>query len=301
MTRDEILQDDKNYRVVRTKWQGKDALRKTVKSMADEQRQKIFHNEITGMQAYRALATGHIAWRLTIPEVFEEGSDYVTREFIDGEELLTLDITRDDAKSRIVRLAEVLANIDQIEPEQAYKPNRDSAPYTDIRRRFDSWSEAPLEAAILSSKDFAAANALIKEYQPYLEPRYAHGDMSPFKHVYLLPNNRVGFIDFEHFSPQKARYYDVAYAYTRIFTRAKYPEIAGDLLQYFLDVSEAAPHKTEQLLAILTQRAIGMHFDAYNDRQKGEDYVDRAQLLLRLCLSRNLTSLADINGVLRNA
>lgn len=292
----EVLQDDENYRVERVDWQGKDALRKEVKNTLSDERRKAFQNEMVGMRTFRTLAAKHPEWRLVVPGVFEEGDDYVVREFIEGAELLSPETTREEARPRLARLAEVLAGIDHVRPDQNYAPGRDSAPFTDIRRRFEVWSKAPLESGMLAANDFAAANLLIEECQAYLQPRYAHGDMSPFKHAYLLSRGVLGFIDFEHFSPQKPRYYDVAYAYSRMFTRSSDPRIAGDFLQHFLEISESAPRKTEQLLAIMTQRAIGMHFDAYNDAQKGEDYVARAQLLLRLCLSRSVALLADVEG-----
>jgi len=292
----EILQDDENYRVEHLDWRGKDALYKGIKDTLSDERRKAFQNEIVGMQTFRTLAVKHPEWQLVVPEVFEEGDDYVVRDFIEGEELLSPETTREEAKARLARLAEVLAGIDLVQPDQGYTPGRDSAPYIDIRRRFEAWGKAPLESGMLVADDFAAANSLIEEYQAHLQPRYAHGDMSPFKHAYLLPGESLGFIDFEHFSPQKPRYYDAAYAYSRIFTRSSNPGIAGDFLQHFLEISEPAPRKTEQLLAIMTQRAIGMHFDAYTDAQKGEDYAARAQLLLRLCLSRNVALLTDING-----
>lgn len=68
-------------------------------------------------------------------------------------------------------------------------------------------------------------------------------------------------------------------------------ELAGQFLGYFLERAEPGPYQKEQLLAIMTQRAIGMHFDAFNDAPQGQDYTNRAKRLLALCLTRDLTSL----------
>lgn len=282
-----ILQDDENYLVEQVSDNGVLLVRKSLKETTNERRRATFLNEIQGTKRFWELANAHPDWGLSIPRTIAQGDTWVVREFIDGNELMA----NDNSSARLGRLAHILAAIDTIAPQKTDPLEQDSAPYTNIRRRFDVWTKKPLEEGVLDMSAYKAANQLIEEYQPVLEPRYAHGDMSPFKHVFVTPQDTVAFIDFEHYSPVKSRYYDVAYAYSRLRMQAAGTEQAREFLNEFLGAADPAPNQKEQLLAIMTQRAIGMHFDALNDYKKGIDYRRRAQEFLAICLERNINRL----------
>jgi len=287
----EVLQDNDSFFVGRDLWQGKPAIIKRLQPTTSQSRRAGFRNEIAGMQRFGTFAHEHPEWGIKVPKVYAVSEDEIVREYMQGQELVTektLDV--DSAKLRLGKLARTLAAIDMLIPgTDDDVVGENSAPYTNIRQRFEIWSKGPLEAGLLSEEGYAAANELIEEYQPYLTPRYAHGDMSPFDHVFLTPDNSIGLIDFEHYSSQKPRFYDLCYTYTRLFTRAQDPALAGYFLGEFIAVSKSMDER--QLLAVMTQRAVGMHIDALNDYKQGKDYRKRAQKVLQLCLRRDIDAL----------
>lgn len=285
-----VLQNDDNFFVAIVEHNGAPAILKRIQSGISGQRKQIFLNEHEGMMQFARLAREHPEWNLKVPTVYESNDEEVVRELIEGEELFSNDMEQNVAVERLKRLASLLAKIDTITPD----PTSDdvvnnSAPYKNIRRRFDVWSKLPLETGLLTQKKYMAANQLIDEYESHLEPRYAHGDISPFKHVFITADNHLGLIDFEHYSAYKPRFYDVCYAYARLFTLAEDMNMAKELLRHFM--SEVDDLSEPQLLAVMTQRAVGAHFDALNDYKKGEDYRERAKAFLDLCLSRDTNAL----------
>ena len=288
-----VLQDDENYLVEQVRYGGELAIRKSLKATADERRRATFLNEQQGTKRFGELATAHPEWGLVIPRIMTQHDTWVLREYVDGTELVALDMSLEEARVHLGQLAHVLAAVDTVSPEKAEPWDGDSAPFANIRRRFDVWSEGPLKEDVLDTLAYKAANELIDEYQSLLAPRYAHGDMSPFKHVFAMSQGLLAFIDFEHYSPLKPRYYDVAYAYSRLRMQAHHRGLAGVFLSEFLRAADRVPNQKEQMLAIMTQRAIGMHFDALNDYKKGIDYRKRAQDFLTVCLERNIDRLTD--------
>ena len=126
----------------------------------------------------------------------------------------------------------------------------------------------------------------------YLEPGIAHGDMSAYKHAYLRPDNKITLIDYENFSSRHARYYDTAWCFTRLYSFAKTAAIPKYFLSTFLAMAEPRTHQSEQLMAVLIQRTLGLQKDAISDLEnKGVDFRDRAKELLGLVLENKLESL----------
>ena len=291
----ETLQDNAIFTVELVDWEGERALRKTLNAEANSRRAKSFKDELLGMEVFGKLAHTHPEWKLRVPEVYAKGEDWVVREFIEGSPLLEYDTSLDAARENVAKLAVQLANIDRVEPDATIHEQDDSAPYTNIRGGFSKWSKQPLAEGLLIQASYDATNALIDDYAGYLMPRYAHGDLNALSHVFISDDKRLAWIDFEHFSAHKPRYYDVAYCYSRLFTKAAQPEIAGEFLKNFLESAEIVSHQDEQLLAIMAQRAIGMHFDALNDLATGLDYRKRAQDFLARCLTRRVQNLLDFD------
>ena len=290
----DTIQDGTNFKVELVEWVGSPAIRKTLNPNAESRRAVTFKNELLGMEVFDKLAQTYPEWGMRVPKVYEKGEGWMIREFIDGNQLIDHATPLESARENLSRLAVQLAAIDRVEPDKTIPEHEDSAPYTDIRKRFSKWSEKPLAAGILDQNSYDGVNVLIDDYTPYLTPRYAHGDLNCIKHVLVTENNQLAWIDFEHFSAHKPRYYDLAYGYSRLFTQSQYPEVAGELLKVFLENAEPTPHRDEQLLAVMSQRAIGMHFDAMNDLAS-VDYRDRAQDFLARCLSRRIQNLLDFN------
>ncbi|HEX6462406.1 MAG TPA: phosphotransferase [Candidatus Saccharimonadales bacterium] len=290
-----ILQNDEHFRVEVIDWHGVKAIRKSLQSTTNERRRLTFQNEIVGTAKFYEIAEAHQSWGLKVPSIFESGDSWMIREYLEGEPLCDETTTIEQAHQGLERLSTIVAQIDRIEPdEHAAGSFEDSAPYTNITKRFETWAKGPLESNVLIPAAFQAAKQLIDDFQPYLAPRYAHGDLSPLKHALIDGNGQISLFDFEHFSSQKPRYYDAAYCYSRLLTRVADRRVAASFLGSFLHSAMPVPHQDEQLLAIMTQRAIGMHFDALNDRPKGADYVKRAQEFLQLCLDRDVSKLCTV-------
>lgn len=206
-----VLQDDTNFHVELIDWNGVAAIHKRVQPGTDERRRATLQNEIIGTEYFYYLSTENPDWNFHVPKTFDRGEGWVVREYIDGEELLRVDESAEHAARKLAQLATLLAQIDVIEPDPTiWELSTNSAPYTNITKRLPVWSEKPLQHGTLTTADYTAANDLIQGYQPFLQPRLAHGDMNPLKHAFETSGGELAWIDFEHFSAQKPRYYDVA-------------------------------------------------------------------------------------------
>lgn len=274
------LQDDENYRIEVIKYGGKRAVKKTVKETAPAKRADLISNEIYGMQFFTELLTKNPHINMYIPKVYEQGDRFYTREYIDAEPI-------GENQGRLNKLAKVLADIDCIEPDGEIR-FIGSSDYRDITKYVDEWLEEPLKESMVSASRVKQANQMFQSLKTYLRPRIAHGDMSSFKHAYLRTDGKVALIDFENFTPNAARYYDLAWGFTRLYSFAASTDTPKYFLNSFLNFAEQADHQEEQLLAIILQRTLGMQYDAWKDESKGQHYKDRAAELLELVLQNRL-------------
>ncbi len=191
-------------------------------------------------------------------------------------------------------LSRILAGLDRAFTDtplfEAIVEESESAPVTDILRRVDRWVSLPLEEGLITAERVAQAKACIGAGVTGLRPRLQHGDFVPW-HVFRTGRRTYAVVDGEHASLLKPRFYDLAYLYARIWTRMHAPGIARAVVRSFLAAAEIEYAQfTAQFLTILTQRAIGMHLDALNDRQTN-DYIAEAQALLTNCLGQDIDEL----------
>lgn len=270
-------------------WQGAKAVKKTAKPEAPQARVERLQNDVYGMQFFSELVSKHLEVELYIPKVFEASEKSYTREYLPGPPLVTEQMDLTEAKPLLDKLAQVLAEIDKIEPYGEVK-FVGSSDYRNILSSVNKWSAQQIAEGINTKERVDAAVQKIVELSKYLQPRIAHGDMSPHKHVYLK-DGKIAFIDFENFTPNAARYYDVAWAYVRLYAVAKTPDIAEYFLNSFIEKSAEAEHKEEQLLAVLTQRILGLQYDASVDYRRGLEYRSRAVKLMDICLEGKLEEL----------
>ncbi len=267
-------------------WQGAKAVKKTAKPDAPQARIDRLQNDVYGMQFFDQLAGKHPAIELYIPEVFETSEKSYTREYIPGQPLINEQMDLSEAAPKLDKLAQVLAEVDKIEPYGDIK-FVGSSDYRNILSSVNKWSSQQIHEGVNTKERVDAAIQKIVELSKYLRPRIAHGDMSPHKHVYLK-DGKIALIDFENFTPNAARYYDAAWAYARLYAVAKTPDIAKYFLKSFIEKSVETEHKEEQLLAVLTQRILGLQYDASVDYRKGLEYRTRAVKLMDICLEGNL-------------
>jgi hypothetical protein len=299
----QVFQDDEHFRVEVVRWPKKNgtvktAVLKTMQDATSERRQDGFHNEAVGTETFRRLARSHPEWGLVVPRTYASEKTWAVRRLMSGGPILHQGTEYQDVdrtKMLLAKLARVLAMIDSIEPDiSADDDPRNSAPYDNMLARVPAWAADPLRDGLLSPNDLAAATDLIGINQQLYMPRYAHGDLMPYAHVFARTDERLAFIDFEHFSARKPRYYDAAYCYAQMAVKMPDPELAGYFIDEFFGAADPAKHQTEQFMPVLAQRAIRMFFDAsFEDIPLKSQRVQKVRQLLDLSLGGNLEALTQ--------
>ncbi|HEU5187966.1 MAG TPA: phosphotransferase [Candidatus Saccharimonadales bacterium] len=227
--------------------------------------------------------------RLRTPEIIDHGKDWYIAQWIEATPSAEPTDPANKLDAYLGDYAKCLSALDAIQPEwvEGTPPSDDnSMPHSKLEdSSWQLWSEKPIAQGLLSVGQLAQARQLVGDYRHHLTPQLQHGDFVPW-HILIDANQDWWLIDGEHASLQKPRYYDLAYMYSRIFTRLHSPHHAATLLRSFEQFS-GTPRQNiyPALLPIMTSRAIGMHFDALNDLHS-DDYRAEAQDLLARCLSR---------------
>lgn len=261
-------------------------------SKDDSVRQSSIAVDIWWCQTVQQLREQH-GLPIKTPQIIEHGDDWYIAQWIDGQPSALPTDAADSLGTQIDAYALCLASLDAVQPDWIQTPSpptANSTPYNQPEYRWEKWSQQPLEMGLLHVNDLQDAYQLVEEYRQYLSPHFQHGDFVPW-HILVDANQDWWLIDGEHASVEKPRYYDLAYMYSRIFTRLHSAEAAAHLLDNFAHAA-ATPYEQlyPALLPVMTSRAIGMHFDACNDLY-GSDYRDEAKDLLQRCLSRDPTRL----------
>lgn len=291
-TRPIILHDDEDFLVEKIDWQGKPAVKKSVKPTTPPERAARLKNEAYGTEFLDDLALKHPETNLYIPKIFEATASYLIREYIDVEPVSSPGQTAEAARSRLDKLGRQLAEIDRIEPygETRFAGHFD---YRNICKNFGKWTKQTLADGQITQTQLDRLNRILAPYLQYIAPRIAHGDLSPHAHAYMMADGKIGWIDLENFTPSGARYYDVARVYVRLYSFERDTKTPKLFLSSFLRYADTAKHMEEQLMAILLQRTLGMQYDAWYDARKGDDYRGRATELLELVLNDKLELLHD--------
>ena len=126
-------------------------------------------------------------------------------------------------------------------------------------RRFfrrSRWYRAQVDLPELDSM-VELASEVTNHYQPGL----SHGDVTPW-HMYPR-GDRVGLVDAEMSATLLPRFYDVAFFYQRVFTCAKYPDLARLFVAEF--VRYLTPPERRQFersfRALCAERVLGSYWD----------------------------------------
>lgn len=283
-----VLQDDLNFRLEVIDWQGRSAIKKSAKDTTPKTRLDRIKNDIYGMRFFTEMAQVYPNLKLYVPKIYEADDNYYIREYISDQPVVDQHTDVNTAKQRLDELARLLADIDWL---QQYGEVRfvGSSNYQKLHNSISKWADENLQDKLIDQSQAEHIKQISSGLGEYIEPRIAHGDMSPYKHAYLKPNGLIALIDFENFTPQAARYFDVAWSYTRLYTFAVSTEIPKAFLASFLSHAEQPPHQIEQLMAVLIQRTLGMQKDVDADlKSKGIDNRHRAKELMNLILQGRL-------------
>jgi len=283
-----VLQDDTNFLLEKIGWRGRPAIKKSVKPTTPPSRAERLKNDVYGMQFFAELAQKHPQLDLYSPAVYESTDSYYIREYIPDQPVVSEDTGAQDASQNLKQLAKLLADIDRLEPFGQVR-FVGSSNYKNLQPSIARWADENLQDKLINPDEAEGFKTISQGLDAYMQPRIAHGDMSPYKHAYLRQDNKIALIDCENFTPQAARYFDVAWSYTRMYSFAVSTDIPKQFLADFLAQAEQPPHQTEQLMAALIQRTLGMQKDAGADRHsKGIDYRPRAKELMALVLQNKL-------------
>jgi len=223
--------------------------------------------------------------RLKGPIIEEAFDDAVILRFIDAPHLAE----RHDLSAwrrHMDRYAQMLVTIDQA--AEGYQT--EGVDYSNHRTEqiFTVWNKW-LGQFAKEVPRLDEAKALVKDYLPAVTTRMQHGDLTPWQ-IFDEVNTWIIY-DGEKCGTDLARYNDLAYGYGRLFTLLRSRESAAWLLNAFIAAAKVDERKfADQLLPIMTARAIGMLSDALHDRIT-DDYVAHAELLLDLCLTRDISNL----------
>jgi len=281
-----ILQDDQNFLVEAIDWQGKRAVKKTAKPTASASRVSRLKNDVLGMHFFAELTKKHPNLQLHVPEVYDFGPSFYIREYIEGQPIIDKSDSLEEAKPKMDKLAKLLADIDRIESTQEIG-YIGSSNYRNLWQSIPRWAKENVADKIITDEQAKKVIEISAGLDQYIKPRIAHGD-SPSKHAYLQPSGTITLIDYENFTPQAARYFDVAWSYTRLYSFSGSTDSAKYFLSSFIAQTEPVANQAEQLMAVFIQRTLGLQKDADVDAKKGVDYISRAKELFDMVLQNDL-------------
>lgn len=228
------------------------------------------------------------------PNVVETHSNWAVFEWIEGKELALPSSNDHELKEHMPYISEILFQLDsalQVNIDNnPFVEKSESAPYTLLNTKWPQWTELPLKQGFVSQSNINDANSLVSEWSKYVQAGLAHGDFSPW-HILVKGNEKV-LIDGDHSSLIKPRYYDLAYIYSRLYSRSNAKETTAELLSSFMSKTDITSDDfAKAFIPVLTSRAIGVCNDASRDLESGHDYRKLAVELLNLCLKRDITAL----------
>lgn len=206
--------------------------------------------------------------------------------------------------STLMKYAKVLKTLDSAAEHwhstQLLDNSDEHTPFDELDKRWDEWVEVGdlYENNVLTAEMLRDARSLVHEYTPFVSPRFQHGDFVPW-HLFADPSGNWISFDGEHASMRKPRYYDVAYSYSRLFTKSRDKVTAAALLRTFIELGEAEQEFSRDefyaaFVPVLMSRSIGMFLDAKMDGKKGDEYTVEARELFDRCQSRDLNALVAI-------
>jgi len=223
------------------------------------------------------------------PTIIESGEDWYISTFFDAPMLFDGIPSKDGIGAPVIsRLAEILLQLDQLNSSEGINA-QPLVSLEELFKKHDSWLEQAIHRGDISTADVQAGKDLVKRSWAQVEPSFQHGDFVPW-HMFELGNGQTGIIDAEHASSSRPRFYDLAYLYTRLYTRSELNHEPRVILNQVVDGLKIQPDVLHpKLLPVMILRTFGMFFDAIADEKPGDSYMIRAQELLRMCLRDDIS------------
>lgn len=252
-------------------------------------------NDVWWSMTLNRIVEGKPEIDIRAPQVVRFEYNWVLFEWVEGKELATPDIQDSDIVRLVPYISNVLFGLDQTIrvaiSESPFVEPSDSAPYTMLDTKWPQWTKKPLEQGFLTQGHIDKSKTLLDDWAQYVQAGLAHGDFSPW-HILVNDKEKV-LIDGDHSSIVKPRYYDLAYIYSRLYSRNHARASVAQLLKDFMKKSPIDKDAfAKAFLPVLTSRAIGVCNDASHDYESsGNDYRASALELLDNCLSRDIDNL----------
>lgn len=252
-----------------------------------------FENEVAWMEFALHLAEQRpeLHCRGLVPRAYQPSKALLT-EFIDAP-LVAMPKSLDaDFPAHLSRFVDTLIAVDAV--GQGYNtslpPRSRNSDYRQLDRGWDAWYRRLNDEFSTKYTDLVdAAKRAIKDTAP-LTVCMQHGDFVPW-HIFEKDEEWVIF-DAEHAHHELPRFYDLAYSFSRIYTRADDSNLAKQQLALFIDrIALGETDFWQQFMPVLISRAVGVLSDALYDLPK-VDYEDRARELLEACLADSKEFLA---------
>lgn len=229
---------------------------------------------------------------------FTPESSWIIDEFFSGDLLASWTPKREprNLANWLDKIAEALIFMDSLDTQSihlAYDDIHETTINERMVKFMGIWGEKPLEQKLLTEGEIAQLVKIISDSPP-LPTRLQHGDFVPWHMIDL--GEVFGLIDSESASIAKARFYDLAYFYHRVFTKLLEPDIARQFLRTFMKKSNLNKEEIAvSLLPILASRAIGGMYDYTNTDHVHDDtsktVLSLHQDFLQLVLKQNLSTL----------
>lgn len=248
-------------------------------------------NDVWWSLTLNRIVEGKTKIGIRAPNIIESHTNWVVFEWIDGKELALPSSDNKILKECVPFLSEIVFQLDSVLhvniDKNPFVEKGESAPYTQLTTKWSQWTELPLKQGFISDSDVNAANLLIKEWSQHVQAGLAHGDFSPW-HILVNKDEKV-LIDGDHSSLIKPRYYDLAYIYSRLYSRNEAKTATAELLRSFINkIGIPKDDFAKAFIPVLTSRAIGVCNDASRDLESGLDYREIAAELLQLCLKKDI-------------
>ena len=222
------------------------------------------------------------------------GKNWYISEWIDAPLLLEDDWFHGDGlvKPAVDRLISTLLFLDSVcQSTTAKALYHSNSSVRRLMRDIDMMMERPLAAGCISADKITRAGQLIEAHHQNVTSAFQHGDLVPW-HMFAVSKQQLCLFNGEHASIAAPRFYDLAYLYSRLYTRCAAPESARQILRRF--IAEGRHEETEfarAFLPVITVQGLIAHTDALADKGQHHDCVDSARDLLDRSLSQDLKAL----------
>ncbi len=207
------------------------------------------------------------------------GNDTIVFEYINAPQVAkSHDINK--WQGNILRYARMLQVLD--EASEGWLPVNVQDDMSRATNFYDAWTRWLGDNKSRVTR-LAEARQLVEDALPRLERRMQHGDLTPWQ-IFEQGDNWVIY-DGEKCGTDLLRYNDLAYSYGRLATNLRSIETSRSLLAQYLSQSGLSHDEFMQnFQPAALIRSVGMLSDAYRNALLGDDYIDEAEELMRICL-----------------